>query len=230
MKYVCEICGYIYDETAEGTPWNNLDDTWSCPLCTAPKACFKPDKTEESDKQITNTNKNTSTLSIQKNAKKEDILESNLSLIHEMSVHGSSRIEAMRTRKPVPGWDDILLLGGQLSNPPLADKADVDTTTIIGKHARKPMVLEHAVYVSHMSFGALSKEAKTALSMGTAAVHTAQCSGEGGILPDEINHAYKYIFEYVPNKYSVTDENLKRSDAIEIKIGQGWSPSCRKSH
>ena len=45
MKYVCEICGYIYDETVEGTPWNNLDDTWSCPLCTAPKACFKPDRT-----------------------------------------------------------------------------------------------------------------------------------------------------------------------------------------
>ncbi len=224
MKYVCEICGYIYDETVEGTPWNNLDDTWSCPLCTAPKACFKADKTEESDKQITDTNKNTSTLSIQKNAKKEDTLESNMSLIHEISVHGSSRIEAMRTRKPVPGWDDILLLGGQLSNPPLADKAAVDTTTIIGKHARKPMVLEHAVYVSHMSFGALSKEAKTALAMGTAAVHTAQCSGEGGILPDEINHAYKYIFEYVPNKYSVTDENLKRSDAIEIKIGQGSKP------
>lgn len=97
-----------------------------------------------------------------------------MSLIHEMAIHNTSRIEAMRTRKSVPGWDDILLLGGQLAHPPLADKADVDTTTIIGKNARKPMVLDHAVYVSHMSFGALSKEAKTALAKGTAAVHTAQ--------------------------------------------------------
>lgn len=53
---------------------------------------------------------------------------------------------------------------------------------------------------------------------------TAMCSGEGGILPEEQEAAYKYIFEYVPNKYSVTDENLKKADAIEIKIGQGTKP------
>lgn len=50
------------------------------------------------------------------------------------------------------------------------------------------------------------------------------CSGEGGILPEEMQSAYKYIFEYVPNLYSVTDENLKNADAIEIKIGQGTKP------
>lgn len=223
MKYVCEICGYMYDEAVEGTSWVNLDSTWKCPLCTAPKECFKKVASEE-DASATSKSNDATSLAIQKNAKKEDILETSMSLIHEMAIHNASRIEAMRTHKSVPGWDDILLLGGQLAHPPLADKADVDTTTIIGKNARRPMVLNHAVYVSHMSFGALSKEAKTALAKGTAAVHTAQCSGEGGILPDEIDHAYKYIFEYVPNKYSVTDENLKRSDAIEIKIGQGSKP------
>lgn len=62
------------------------------------------------------------------------------------------------------------------------------------------------------------------LSKGTAMVHTAMCSGEGGILPEEKAAAYKYIFEYIPNKYSVTDENLRSSDAIEIKIGQGTKP------
>ena len=50
------------------------------------------------------------------------------------------------------------------------------------------------------------------------------CSGEGGILPEERQAAYKYIFEYIPNKYSVTDENLCDADAIEIKIGQGTKP------
>lgn len=224
MKFVCEICGYVYDETIEGTQFDVLPADWKCPLCTAPKDCFKKAENNEEAAPAA-VEDEPAALAIQGSfAKKEDSFEDKMSLIHEMAIHGTSRIEAMRTRLAVPGWEDILVLGAQLARAPLADKAEVDTTTIIGKKARQPMVLEHAVYVSHMSFGALSKEAKTALAMGTAAVHTAQCSGEGGILPEEIEHAYKYIFEYVPNKYSVTDENLKRSDAIEIKIGQGSKP------
>ena len=100
----------------------------------------------------------------------------------------------------------------------------VTTTTVIGKHAKRPMILENPVYISHMSFGALSKEIKVALSKGSAMAKSAMCSGEGGILPEEKAAAYRYIFEYVPNKYSVTDENLQTSDAIEIKIGQGTKP------
>jgi glutamate synthase domain-containing protein 2 len=75
-----------------------------------------------------------------------------------------------------------------------------------------------------MSFGALSKEAKTALAKGSAAINTLICSGEGGILPEEFDAAYRYIFEYVPNQYSATEENLKKVDAIEIKIGQSAKP------
>ena len=75
-----------------------------------------------------------------------------------------------------------------------------------------------------MSFGALSKEVKVALAKGSAMAKTAMCSGEGGILPEEREASYKYIFEYIPNKYSVTDENLRNADAIEIKIGQGTKP------
>lgn len=86
------------------------------------------------------------------------------------------------------------------------------------------MVIESPVYITHMSFGALSKRAKVSLAKGSAAVKTAMCSGEGGILPEEKENAYKYIFEIIPNMYSVTDENLKASDAIEIKIGQGTKP------
>ena len=84
--------------------------------------------------------------------------------------------------------------------------------------------MKNPVYVSHMSFGALSKETKIALAKGTAMAGSAMCSGEGGILPEEMAAADKYIFEYVPNKYSVTPENLKNVDAIEIKIGQGTKP------
>ncbi len=75
-----------------------------------------------------------------------------------------------------------------------------------------------------MSFGALSKEAKLALARGSAAAKTAMCSGEGGILPEALETSYRYIFEYVPNRYSVTDEYLNKVDAVEIKIGQSAKP------
>lgn len=218
--YVCEICGYVYDEENEQTKWSALDENWCCPLCTAPKTCFKQQQEEKQAVKET-----TSTLQVDAQyARHDDTLEDQMQMIHEMAIQGHSRIEAMRTRLSVPAWNDILLLGGQLAHPPLPDKAKVSTTTMIGTSAKKPMVLEHPVYVSHMSFGALSKEAKTALALGSAMAQTAQCSGEGGILKEEQEASYRFIFEYVPNKYSVNDENLKQADAIEIKIGQGSKP------
>lgn len=141
-----------------------------------------------------------------------------------MAVTGKSIISAMGTSRPMPNWDDILILGAQFNPPPLDEHAHVYTTTVIGKNAKRPMVIENPVYISHMSFGAMSKETKVALAKGSALAKTAMCSGEGGILPEEMQSAYKYIFEYVPNLYSVTDENLKNADAIEIKIGQGTKP------
>ena len=125
---------------------------------------------------------------------------------------------------PMPGWDDILLLGNQLNPPPLNDHDAVDTTTVIGRNAKKPLILANPIFVSHMSFGALSKETKVALAKGSALAGAAMCSGEGGILPEEMAAAHKYIFEYIPNLYSVTRENLRNADAIEIKIGQGTKP------
>jgi glutamate synthase domain-containing protein 2 len=86
------------------------------------------------------------------------------------------------------------------------------------------MVIDTPVYVSHMSFGALSREIKIALARGSAAMRTAMCSGEGGVLEEALENAYRYVFEYVPNRYSVTDENLQRVSAIEIKIGQSAKP------
>lgn len=147
-----------------------------------------------------------------------------LTEIHQIAATGEPIIEAMGMKQVTPGWDDILILGAQLDPMPLERDEAVNTQTIIGKHAEKPLVLENPVYVSHMSFGALSREAKIALAKGSAMAKTAMCSGEGGILREEAQAAYKYIFEYVPNLYSVTPENLKNADAIEIKIGQGTKP------
>ena len=144
--------------------------------------------------------------------------------IHEMAVKGQSIHAAMGTKLPMPGWDDILILGAQLDPMPLDEHAPVRTTTVIGKNAKKPLVLENPVYISHMSFGALSKEAKVSLARGSAMAGSAMCSGEGGILPEEMAAADKYIFEYVGNLYSVNPDNLRNADAIEIKIGQGTKP------
>ncbi len=144
--------------------------------------------------------------------------------IHQMAVTGKTVSAAMATDLKMPGWDDILIMGAQLDPMPLAEDEPVSTRTVIGRHAKKPLILENPVYVSHMSFGALSREAKVALARGTAMAASAMCSGEGGILPEEMEAADKYIFEYVANKYSVNRENLRNADAIEIKIGQGTKP------
>ena len=153
-----------------------------------------------------------------------DDLEVHMTEIHAAAETGRSIIEPMRTRKKTCSWDDLLIKGAQLAKAPLNEDEPVRTETVIGPGARHPLVIDTPVYVTHMSFGALSREVKIALAKGSAAAKTAMCSGEGGILEGEFQAAHKYIFEYVPNQYSVTDENLRRVDAIEIKIGQSAKP------
>uniref|UniRef100_UPI00386D3660 FMN-binding glutamate synthase family protein n=1 Tax=Methanobrevibacter sp. TaxID=66852 RepID=UPI00386D3660 len=165
-----------------------------------------------------------SELAYDKNYAKSDKDIRQMDAIHQMAISGKSIVEAMYTEFPMPNWDDILILGCQLNPQPLEGDVEVNTQTIIGKTADKPLVIESPIYITHMSFGALSRETKIALAKGSAAIKTAQCSGEGGILVEEMENAYKYIFEYVPNKYSVTEDNLRNADAIEIKIGQSTKP------
>lgn len=119
-KYICEICGYVYDEAKEGTPWSKLPADWACPLCTAPYGCFKKVEDDAANEEDKVTGDEGGSLAIQEHARTRDDLESNMELIHEMAQGKGSRIEAMRTRKYVVGFDDILLLGGQLAHPPLA--------------------------------------------------------------------------------------------------------------
>ena len=216
--YKCSVCGFIYDEEERGKPITEITE---CPVCKQPVSKFvlvSDNKKQEKIKTFSGE------LDYDPATVRHDSSARYMEEIHEMAVTGKTIGASMGTKMPLPNWDDILLLGAQLNPPPLNDGETVDTTTIIGKHAKKPMVLDSPVYISHMSFGALSKEIKVALAKGSALAKTAMCSGEGGILPEEKAAAYKYIFEYIPNKYSVTDENLKTSDAIEIKIGQGTKP------
>ena len=224
-KYKCKLCGHIYDEEKEKVKFTDLPDDWKCPMCFAPKNLFElveENEVENNNKEVEENNKLENYL--REYSRSSDEIEQSMEDIHAMSTTGKSIISAMGTKLPVINWNDILILGGQLSKMPLFEDEEVELKTIIGKNAKKPMILESPVFVTHMSFGALSKEAKTALAIGTKNVKTAICSGEGGILPEEFENAYQYIFEYVPNKYSVTDENLKKVSAIEIKIGQGTKP------
>lgn len=216
MRYKCSVCGYTY----EG---DTLPDNYVCPICHQ-TGKFEPEPDQNTETAQSSSAEKPLDLSYDPLFARQDSSCRYMKEIHEMAVSGTSLHSAMGTQMSMPGWDDILLLGAQLNPPPLDDGEDVNTTTIIGKHAKKPMVLENPVFISHMSFGALSKEAKVSLARGSAMAKTAMCSGEGGILPEEKAASYKYIFEYVPNRYSVTPENLQTSDAIEIKIGQGTKP------
>ncbi|HBF5909412.1 TPA: alpha-hydroxy-acid oxidizing protein [Clostridioides difficile] len=234
--YKCSVCGYIYDESKNDKTWDELSEDWECPVCTKGRSYFGKISTvyyEEDEKVAEDIVEDESKLNTEKEGdlnylstylRRDDEVEKHMDIIHEMAVTGKSIIEPMRTKLPVISWDDILIMGAQLNPLPLNEHDEVNTTTIIGKKAKKPMIIENPVYISHMSFGALSKELKITLAKGAAQNKTAMCSGEGGILPEEKEASYKYIFEYVPNKYSVTEENLKNSDAIEIKIGQGTKP------
>lgn len=215
--YKCSVCGYIYDETKQGIPWNDLESEWKCPVCEALKSKFV--------KQGAGSKTKVDSLDYLREYKKEDISkEPYMNLIQSMAMGGETIIDAMATDVNLVSWKDILIKGAQLNPMPLDKNEDVNLKTIIGMNAKKPMILETPIYVSHMSFGSLSKEMKIALAKGSSKAKTATSSGEGGILPEEMDSAYKYIFEYVPNKYSVTKENLLKSDAIEIKIGQGTKP------
>ena len=221
--YKCTVCGYIYDEEKEGKPFSELE---KCPVCGA-----GPEKFVLIEQTITENSvaervkaESTSDLAYPSDYARVDLSCRYMKEIHEMAVSGKTVSAAMGTKMPMPSWDDILILGSQLNPMPLFEHENVNITTVIGKNAKRPMILAGPVYISHMSFGALSKETKIALAKGSAMAKTAQCSGEGGILPEEMQAAHKYIFEDIPNKYSVTKENLQKADAIEIKIGQGTKP------
>ena len=216
MIYKCTICGHIHNEESTGIILKNFD---KCPICGQSISNFvKVENSESSEIQ------QDSDLSYNMEYAKSDKSIRHMDAIHQMAITGESITSAMYTDLPMPNWDEILILGNQLNPQPLESDIEVNTQTIIGKTADKPLIIETPIYITHMSFGALSKETKIALAKGSAKVKTAQGSGEGGILLEEMENAYKYIFEYVPNKYCANSQNLKNADAIEIKIGQSTKP------
>ena len=172
MIYKCLICGYVHDEEATGIP---LEDLESCPVCRQDISNFVEISESEALGEVS-----AGELSYPKEFAKSDESLRAMDMIHEMAVTGETIVSAMGTKLNMPNWDDILIMGCQLNPQPLEGDAEVNTQTVIGKNAEKPMVIETPVYITHMSFGALSRETKIALAKGSAAVATAQASGEGG--------------------------------------------------
>ncbi|MEI7748024.1 MAG: glutamate synthase-related protein [Chlorobiaceae bacterium] len=223
-KWQCGLCLYIYDENNESVAWEALPNEWTCPVCGSGKESFSLAASNLPVAAAIGVETDSGEEYLAEWRRLADNFEVNMADIHRLAMTGESIIEPMRTRIPTFSWDEILIKGAQLAKMPLNKTEPVVTQTLIGPAAVFPLMLETPVFVSHISFGALSREAKLALSKGSALAKTAMCSGEGGILPESLEASYRYIFEYVPNKYSVTDENLKLVDAVEIKIGQSAKP------
>lgn len=130
-------------------------------------------------------------------------------------------VSAMGTRQTLrPSWDDILLLPAQLSRQPRLDDEPLSMATTIGQRARRPLELAVPFTISHMSFGALSVSAKTALARVSAELGTAIGSGEGGMLEEEREAATLEIFEMATGYFGWDEEHIRRADAIELKFGQ----------
>jgi glutamate synthase domain-containing protein 2 len=122
-------------------------------------------------------------------------------------------------------FDELIFLPAQLSRRPVDYyREKISSKTIIGKLSQKPIELETPIIIGAMSFGALSKEAKTALAKGSAMAGTIANTGEGGMLPEEREFAKFLIVQYSTGRFGICEEILKRADAIEIKIGQGAKP------
>ncbi|MCB9616782.1 MAG: Rieske 2Fe-2S domain-containing protein [Sandaracinus sp.] len=124
-------------------------------------------------------------------------------------------------RQSLPRWDSVQLITGQLATRPLADDAPVDTTLVIGPNADKPLTLAIPLFVSDMSFGALSEEAKIALAKGADAAGTGICSGEGGMLPEEQASNRRYLYELASARFGWATEKAARCQAFHFKGGQG---------
>lgn len=120
--------------------------------------------------------------------------------------------------------DDLVFLPAQIETLPLGDEVDVDSTVVLGRKAKHPVLLKTPVLNAAMSYGALSKEAKMALALGSSLAGTIANSGEGGMLDEERELADRITLQYSTGRFGVSDLRLQQADMIEIKISQGAKP------
>ncbi|MGF1682812.1 glutamate synthase-related protein [Photobacterium minamisatsumaniensis] len=154
--------------------------------------------------------------------------EPTVAFIHQLAREGLSKLghhgpmTAMGVpRYQLPDWDDIQIMVAQMATKPLLETERVNTELIIGPKAKRPLVLDIPLFVSDMSFGALSEEAKTALAMGAEMAGTGICSGEGGMLAEEQAANSRYFYELASAKFGYHEGLLQKVQAFHFKGGQG---------
>ena len=154
--------------------------------------------------------------------------EPTVARIHELARDGLSKLghhgemgSMGVPRKDLPHWDDIQILPAQMARKPLLDEVAVATSVTIGPRAEKPLQLDIPLFVSDMSFGALSEEAKTALARGAEMAGTGICSGEGGMLAEEQAENSRYFYELASARFGWKPELVEQVQAFHFKGGQG---------
>ena len=146
--------------------------------------------------------------------------------IHEKAQLGRYRIRGFSTFQKVTHFDDLVFLSTGLTRFPLEGyKETCNTRTVLGKRfASEPLVLETPIYITGMSYGALSRNAKVALGKAATMVGTATCTGDGGMLVDERKASQKLIYQVLPSRYGLNPHDLIQADALEVVVGQGAKP------
>ena len=159
---------------------------------------------------------------------KATVDEPTVALIHQLARDGLTKVghhgpmTSMGVpRHLLPHWDDLQLMVAQMATKPLMDDVAVATDLVIGPEAKKPLTLKIPLFVSDMSFGALSEEAKVALARGAELAGTGICSGEGGMLPEEQAANSRYFYELASAQFGYSEDALTNVQAFHFKGGQG---------
>ena len=149
-----------------------------------------------------------------------------ISEIQRAAATGIYDIRGAGTKRKLPHFDDLLFLGASISRYPLEGYRErCDTDVVLGtRFAKKPIHLKTPVTIAGMSFGALSAQAKEALGRGASAVGTSTTTGDGGMTPEERGHSSTLVYQYLPSRYGMNPDDLRRADAIEVVVGQGAKP------
>ncbi|WP_342709864.1 FMN-binding glutamate synthase family protein [Bradyrhizobium sp. B124] len=149
-----------------------------------------------------------------------------LAEIRRAAATGIYDIRGGGTKRALPHFDDLLFLGASISRYPLEgyrEKCGTDVT-LGSRFAKKPITLKTPVTIAGMSFGALSGPAKEALGRGASAIGTSTTTGDGGMTAEEREHSSLLVYQYLPSRYGMNPDDLRKADAIEVVIGQGAKP------
>ena len=146
--------------------------------------------------------------------------------IRRAAVTGIYDIRGGGAKRRVPHFDDLLFLGASMSRYPLEGyREKCETSVTLGtRFAKKPIELKIPITIAGMSFGSLSGPAKEALGRGATMAGTSTTTGDGGMTEEERGHSEKLVYQYLPSRYGMNPDDLRRADAIEVVVGQGAKP------